>query len=184
MCGVEILRALPDRIVPGDSYDIVLAGREYPATAGYALRWLLAGPQVLTVDSQPMGADHALTLAAAATGGLTRGTYGTQLRVLNDGKVSTLARGTVQVLDDLSAFRPGEHTGPGYWDALVDACRTALLTGVQGGGMAGYMIGNRQVQFQSMDQVRRVLAWAEAKRARVRRGSAFGKVSVALTRGW
>lgn len=186
MCGVDLLRALPDRLTPGDSYDIVLTLSDYPASAGWSLRWTLAGPQTFDKTSTASGDAHAFTLSATDTGVLVAGVYGSQLRVTDGTRVRTLPGfpATVRVDDDLSKFAPGEHDGPAWWDELIKACRAQLLNTMRGGGMLSYMVSGRQVMFQSADQVRRVLAWAEGERARMRRGSAFGKVRVNLTRGW
>lgn len=186
MCGVELLRAIPDTLIPGDSYDVSLSEPDYPATAGWSLRWSLAGPQRLDVESAPDGAAHVLALSVSATGVLTAGVYGWQLRATNTttGKAHTIRRGELRVESDLAAFAAGENDGPAFWDKLIEACDRALLENVSGGGMMSYMVAGRQVMFQSLDQVRRVRAWAVSERARRRRGSAFGKVRVNLVRGW
>lgn len=186
MCGVELLRALPTRLVPGDSYDIRLTLSEFPASAGWMLRWTLAGPQVLTIESAADGDAHVLTLTVTDTAKLTAGTYGDQLRAVRAPYVRTIpGAGVVRVDADLSALQAGEHTGPAYWDQLIADCDKALAGRVQTGGMSMYMLAGRQVMVESMDQLRRIRAWAVAERARIRRGgSAFGKVRVNLLRGW
>lgn len=181
---MELLRALPAVIVPGDSYDVRLELSDYPATAGWSVVWFLAGPVLFQKASTPDGPAHILTLTTTDTAQLGAGSYRAQLRV-TDGTRAHSAPATVVTVDhDLARFRPAVTDGPGYWDALIAACRGQILANMQGGGMASYMVAGRQVMFQSMDQVRRVLAWAESERARARRGSAFGKVRVHLTRGW
>lgn len=140
----------------------------------------------MDVESAANGADHVLTVLPAMSGALAAGTYGSQLRATNAGtnKARVLQVGTVVVDADLSRFAPGENATPAQWDELIRACDAALLAMVTGGAMSSYMVAGRQVMFKTADEVRRVRAWAEGKRARQRRGSAFGRVRVTLSRGW
>lgn len=173
------LTALPTTIQAGDSYAITLSLSAYPAPT-WALSLALNGVSSLTVTSTASGTSHLLTLTNTATAALGAGLYQYQLRATSSGAVDTLEAGRVPVLADVSTL--GAGAGVSYWETLKAAAETALLAMMDGGGVQMAMIGSRQMMFRSPDECLRTIAQCDRKLAALRRGSAFGRVSVAFAR--
>lgn len=173
------LSAIPSTIQAGDSYVITLSLSDYPAPT-WALSFSLAGVSVLSVSSVASGTSHVLTVSDATTAGLGAGQYQYRVRATRTGFAETVETGALVVVADVGALTAG--AGVSYWATLKAAAETALLELMTGGAVQMAMVGGRQMMFRSPDECRRVIAECDRKLAAERRGSAFGRVSVALTR--
>lgn len=174
------LTAVPDTITAGDSYAITLSLSDYPATAGWSLSYALAGAAVLTVTSTASGANHLLTLTAAQTASLGAGLYQHRVRAAQGSTVETVTTGTCTVVADIGALAAGE--GVSYWQCLKDAAQDALTTILNGGAVQMVAIAGRQTMFRSPTDCLKVIAYCDQRLAAERRGSGFGRVSVAFAR--
>lgn len=173
------LTAVPNSLTAGDSYAITLSLSDYPATAGWSVKLALAGLSVAEVISVASGADHTLTLASATTAALSAGTYQYRLRVVNGSDAQTIETGVLAVMADLAALGPGEGQA---WAEKTLAIVESVLANTATSEMKSYMIGGRQVQSLSLDELRRLRAELRREVVALRAGSVFGKVAVSFVR--
>lgn len=173
------LTAVPDRLIAGDSYRIVLAPSEYPATAGWSLVLSIAGADVLSVTSAPSGDAHMLDLSAAQTAALAAGAYRWSVRAKKATEAYTYDGGPLTVHADLAAAAPGDQGG--YWERLVKLCRTAREN-VIAGEMREYYLDGRRVVLQSLADINATEAHAQRQLDAQRRGSSFRKRSIMFVR--
>ena len=155
------LTALPARLLAGDSYTITLTYPDYPASAGWTLRYAVAGVDVKTWESTADGDEHVMTLTAAETAGLIAGTYNYQLRAILDSAAETIDRGLLAIEADLAALAPGASAN--YWEGLKRDAETALTALVAGGAVQMVTILGRQTMFRSPQDLMRLIAQCDAR---------------------
>ena len=169
------LTALPTRLLAGDSYTITLTYADYPASAGWALRYAVAGVDVKTWTSAADGDAHVLTLTAAETAGLIAGTYNYQLRAVLGDTAETVERGLLAIEADLAAVAPGASAN--YWEGLKRDAETALTALVAGGAVQMVTILGRQTMFRSPDDLLRLIARCDHEIAKARNNGRRGQLS-------
>lgn len=174
------LTAIPATITAGDSYSITLSLTEYPASAGWGVSLVLAGPSVATWNSAPFGDAHRITVTTAQTTGLAPGLYQYALRAIRSGAVETVERASLTVTADLSALVGGEGTS--YWATLKKAAEAALLNLMDGGAVQMVMILGRQTMFRSPDDCLRVIAYCDTKMAPAVSGRVSGSIQTVFVR--
>jgi hypothetical protein len=163
---VADLTALPSTLTAGDSYAITLSLSAFPASAGWAVTWTVAGPSVRTWTSIPSGDAHALTIGAADTATLEAGDYRWSLRATRSGTVTTAETGTLRVTPDLMTLVPGEAVS--YWQQLKTAAEKALLALMDGNAVQMTTIMGRQTMFRSPADCQKVIAQCEQQLAAAR----------------
>lgn len=146
------LSRLPDQLQAGDSYVITLVRSDYPASAGWSLRWVLSGASHTQLESQASGDAHVFTLDTEKTGGLTAGPYRTSLRAENGPARLTIEVRPLRVLADLSTFAPGE--GLSHARRMLALCQEARAN-ILRGELKSYMINGRQTMLHTLDEVAR-----------------------------
>lgn len=154
------LTAIPATITAGDSYAITLTLSAYPASAGWALSYAIAGPQVETWTSAASGDAHVLTLSSASTATLPAGTYTYRVRAARSGDAVTVLSGVQTVAADLGAAVPNEYVS---WAQRTLAIVEAALTNTLTGEMKMYMIWGRQVQTFTPDELFKARARLKAE---------------------
>lgn len=169
--SVADLTEIPRALTAGDSYTLTLTYPDYPASAGWALTFAVAGPSVDTWTSTASGDAHVLTLPAAETGALDAGDYQWSLKAIRSGVVHTIERGTLVVAADLATLAAGE--GVAFWQTLKASAEAALQALMDGGAMQMGMVGQRQFMFRSPKDCLQVIATCEARLSALR-GGGFG----------
>lgn len=96
------------QLVAGDTWDWLVALCDYSASA-YTLKFFFRGPQSLDIVATAEGDSFRLHEDPAETSKLTAGDYRWSAAVFEiaNGAKTTIADGTVKVLPDISAFKPG-----------------------------------------------------------------------------
>lgn len=179
MVVTTTLTAIPDTITAGDSLAVTLSLSDYPATAGWAVSFALAGPVVLAASSVANGNAHNLSLTSAQTAAMPAALYQWRLRATLGAVVETFDRGTLSVSQDLGAVAGGDVVS--YAERMLGLCRTAREN-ILSGEMKMMMIGGRQVMFHTLADVQREEAHWRRERARAQRGgAAFGRVPVTFS---
>ena len=103
------LTELPEAFAAGTTVKYSRTLPDYPANAGWTLRLLLAGANVLAVTATPNGADYLITITAEQSGTLAAGTYKCAEEVSKAGETYIVASGTVIVEPNLAAALAGQH---------------------------------------------------------------------------
>jgi hypothetical protein len=81
----------PSSANAGDTWRWTRTLADYPASAGWALSYTLINAAAkITINATASGDDHAVTVAAATTGGYAAGTYDWRARVTRTGEVFTM----------------------------------------------------------------------------------------------
>lgn len=167
------LTAIPLQITAGDSLAVTLSLTDYPAPT-WSVSLSLAGPSIASTTSVASGTSHALTLTSTQTAALDAGLYQYALRATSGTSAETFQKGTLTVAQDLATATAGQLTS--YAEQMLTICRTArqnLLTGE----MKTYMIGGRQVQLHTLDEVAREEARWQS-RVNIERSGTFGTPAV------
>ena len=173
------LTAVPDRLIAGDTYRIVLSPPEYPATAGWSLVLSIAGAEVVSITSQPSGDAHQLDLTATHSAALVAGAYRWSIRAKNGTAAHTYDGGQLTALADLATASPGEQGG--YWERLLGICRTARER-ILAGEMREYMIDGSRVVLLTLDDVNKTETRAQRMISAAKGGSSFKRRRVVFVR--
>ena len=134
----------PTQITAGDSVTWVRTLRDYPASLGWTLHYVLLsqGKNPITVDGTASDDDHLITLPAATTKGYAPANYRWTSYVTNGTDRITLTTGAIQVLPDPTkadnTFDPRSEN-----QTILDAI-TAVLAGELTNPLAKYRIGGRE----------------------------------------
>jgi len=161
---------VPNTITAGDSLSLLLSFADYPATAGWALSFALAGPSVVAVTSTASGASHALTLTAAQTGDLAAGLYQWRLRAALSGVIETVAKGTTTLVADLGVSVAGAFAS--YAEQMLAVVRTARAA-ILAGEAKMVTINGRMTMFHTLSEVAREEAYWQG-RVNAERTGTFG----------
>ena len=98
-----ILTSFPREIIAGDSYSLLLAYSDYPASAGWSITLYLNGPVSIQLTGSASSDSYAITIPTTKTGLLTVGTYAYSIAVSNSsGEKHTVESGFLAVSDNLA----------------------------------------------------------------------------------
>jgi len=100
----------PTKLHAGDSVTWSRDEPGYPASAGWALRYVFSGPDRYTVDAQG-GAPYLVALNAEATASWPPGLYRWVALALRGDQRLTVATGTVEVSPNLETAEPSDARG-------------------------------------------------------------------------
>lgn len=180
------------KIVAGDTLAHAVTLTDYPASAGWVLAYRLvprAAGTAYAFTSTADGDDHAITVAAATTANWAAGNYTAAAYVtLGTERYSVASEsGQVVVHPNPASIGPGTDTRTQAEIALADA-RAAFAAWSP--TQKGYMIGGRQMYFNTPGQIIEVINHWAAEVQRDQRaadiaaglGSAKGKVYVRMAR--
>lgn len=102
--SAEIPTLEPTEINAGDTATWSRTLADHPASAGWALSYVLINATAkISISSTAGGDDHLVLVAASATAGWTAGVYDWRARVTKSGEVYTVGQGRITVLPSLSA---------------------------------------------------------------------------------
>lgn len=164
------LTAIPATITAGDSYAITLSLSDYPATAGWAVAFALAGAKTLTKTATASGADHVLAITTANTSGLTAGHYQWRLRATLGAVTETFQTGYLDVVSDLGAATDGSTVS---WAETTLVVVEAALANTLTGEMSSYMIAGRRADMIPVADLLRIRNQLRAEVA-ASKGQPFG----------
>jgi hypothetical protein len=160
---------MPTQITAGDSLAVTLSLTDYPAPT-WSVSLALAGPSIVSTASVASGTSHALTLTTVQTAALDPGLYQYRLRATSSTEAITYESGTLTVAQDLATAAAGDLTS--YAEQMLAVCRTARQN-VLTGEMKPYMVGGRQVQLHTLDEIAREEARWQS-RVNIERSGTFG----------
>lgn len=135
------------QLVAGTTLNFLTAGGDYPASDGWVLTYYLAlrsGTGAFTLVAAAEGADHRVTVAAAATAGWTAGTYSWESRVARAGEVYRIANGQIDVLANIAVATGAFDNRSAAEIALANV--EAMLSGKATSGTRRYRIGDRELE--------------------------------------
>lgn len=114
----------PQTIYAGDSVTWQKSLADYPASAGWSLRYDLGGPATIQINSSADGDAHLTDIPAATTTNWGAGTYSWALRAINGSQRITIATGILEIKADPA---DGSEQRP-HCKIMLDAIE-ALLEG-------------------------------------------------------
>jgi len=178
--AATIPTGLPIRAHAGDSwlFDLNYAG--YPQTDGWVPAVLVRGAETIDWDAAwvaTQGTGWRVTIPATATADLLAGTYTVACTLtgagVTAGQVVTVEVASCLVQPNLTLAAAGEQT---VWEETMIATLRTAIQSLAGGGLASYMIGPRQVVYQDLPELRKMLGQLEARLARKRNPGGLGQV--------
>lgn len=157
----------PAVIFTGDTWAWTRELADYPASAGWVLKYVLINSTGrINITAGADGDIHEVSVAAATTAGYTVGAYTWHAFVELAAERYTVGQGSVTV-------RAGYATGSGGADARTQAetalqdAITALATYTASRGMVNeYSIGGRTMKFRSIDEIRSLINFWRGEVAR------------------
>jgi len=165
------LTALPDSFTAGTTVQVLLTVPDYPASSGWTVKLMLAGANLLTVTASASGADHLLTIAAAASANLAAGAYRYAIQASKAGEVYDVSSGTVQIEPNLATALAGQHQSKN--ERLLELVE-ALLEGRVIKDVEAYGIDAMTVSKIPTEKLWDYRASLKAAIAREKRGGGFG----------
>ncbi len=147
--------AIPATLTAGDSDSWIDYPDGYPATAGWALFYVLVGSSVtLTLDSVATGAGFTTDIKISESSGLIPETYDWQSYVSRGSGATaerrTLDRGKIQILANLVSTAPGS-VPKGPIAQLLDLVTTAIEKRLRGEETLRYEIRGRRLDRDGLD---------------------------------
>lgn len=164
------LSRVPVTFAAGDSVALQLAYGDYPAPT-WAGTLYLRGPSSLNVTGTATGTEHAFTISTANSVNLQPGTYTYSVRMVSGSTTTTVEKGRLTVSPNIATAAPGELES--YAEQQLAICRTAREN-ILRGEMKLYMIGGRQVQLHSLDELQRMESYWLTQ-VQMERGLGFGR---------
>lgn len=136
----------PTQITAGDSVAWVRSIPAYLASDGWALHYILLslGKPPITLDSTPSGADHQVSVDAAATASWPAADYRWTAYVTKGTERKTLGTGPVKILPD-PATLTAAHDPRTENQKILDAIK-AVLAGELTNPLAKYKIAGREAE--------------------------------------
>ncbi len=167
---VEPVVKIPAQIEQGDSVTWIdepfldAEGSSYDAT-GYTLTYTLAGATApLSVSGTAQGTGWLVALTTAQTAALTPGTYWWQAVLTATSFQRTVARGELSVIANLASQSSG-YSGLSAAEQNLASWKAALaaLSGVSGPPVELYRIGDREMRYRNIPEVRAAIAYWQAE---------------------
>lgn len=145
---------LSTRFTVGDTLSFTDALSEYPASAGWLLKYRLI-PRVsgsaITWTASASGDDHVSLVAAATTAGWTAGAYSWVSWVESAGYSITIATGSIDLLPDARVVAAPLDTRTTAEVALANV--RATLQGIASTNTLSYTINGRQLSHYSVEEL-------------------------------
>jgi hypothetical protein len=172
------LTALPPILAAGTTVRYRRSYADYPASAGWALKLHLNGPEsVAHIDAVADGDDFVLTLSATATAALEPGDYSWVELVSKSPEVHDPAKGKVTVTVNLATAAAGEALS---WARRELAIIQKITEGRLDADVQAYQINGRSWQKIPIEQVWVREACLRRGLAAQKRGVVFGSIPVAF----
>ena len=163
-------------LVAGDSLNFSTTVVGYSAASGWALhfRLLPASGAPIDLSTQPEGATFRCQVAAAATAPWVAGTYTWASWVEKDGEVYTVETGQIVIRQNPRTALAGYDTRTTAAKAL-ESCETALANFKSTGGLVKkYMIAGREMEFQGLADIMKLLSYWRLRVANEQAADAVG----------
>lgn len=171
---------IPAKITAGDSIYWKRTLTDYPASAGWVLKYTLINSAIkINITSTASIDDHVVSVAAATSAAYAAGNYAWQEYVEKSTERYTLATGQVTILPDLAGQAAGFDARSTARKTL-DLIEAAMLAQGKNAWTQEYEIAGRRMKFRSVGeflQFRSKLQQevkAEERAGRIARGEAVG----------
>jgi len=174
MTYTNVLSQIPNKITAGNSVSWALSLSEYPASAGWALTYILVNStNQIKITATANGDNHLVEIPFADSAAYQPGKYSFQARVTNGSERYQIENGTVEIVPDFATKESG-YDNRDWLDISIDALeasiagrasKTQLLQSVSG------------VQVQHMSLADQITTLNELKKMRSvkRTGNPFNK---------
>lgn len=162
--------AIPSTLTAGESLSLSLAFDRYPASAGWALRWVIQGPGTTRVIVEGSASTDAFALAlATADSAKLRGPCPWQLWVSKGVQNIIVGAGTLDVAAGVAAVTTDER--------ILEVLEAALLR-LAADDEAEVEIDNRKIVFKDPEKVQKLISVYRTRIRMARGGQAFFKIPV------
>lgn len=149
-----------EKLVAGDTLDFNVAVPDYPASAGWTLKYRLAARDAagtavtLTATTNADGETYDVQAAPATTAAWVPGYYTWSRWVEKSGARQTLDEsGQLEIKADPSALAAGTDTRSTARKALDDLKAAYATFNTTGGRVTAYTIGGRSMSFESSSEI-------------------------------
>lgn len=115
----------PVSFTAGDTVTWLKSLSDYPASAGWTLKYTLAGPSVINLTTSPEGDSHRQAIAASATATFSAGDYWWTSYVEKGAERYTIDRGKMTIKSDPANLSAG-YDGRSHVKKVLDAIEAAI----------------------------------------------------------
>lgn len=171
---VDPLTSWPEKITAGTTVKVLRSHSDFPAGSGWALRFWLAGPNVIDggVAAVASGDSFLITLTPEITKKLAEGTYRWREIVTLAGESYSAASGLLEVEPNIAAAGAGDLLS--FYEQQLATVRLAIA-GQLSDDMQSYQIGNRTVSLLNHRDLWELHGMLEAKIAALRNPTGFDR---------
>ena len=170
--------AVPDSFISGDTVTWKISLSDYPASDSWVLKYrLINANSKLDLTAAASGADHLVTLTAAATAAYPAGGYIWQGYVEKAAERYTVGSGSVEIRPNLAARTSGYDSRSSAKKAL-DAMNTALEVYGQKAYVQSYEVAGRTMSFKNNAEF---LAFRSRLQVEVRGEEAAARIAAGLS---
>ena len=155
----------PAAITAGDTVEWIKTLADYPASASWVLSYALRNAtDRIDITSSAAGADHQVSVAASVSRAWAPGLYAWAAHVTRGAERYTVRSGTIEVRPNLAAAVPLDARSRAA--KAVDDLKAALARfKATGGRVRRYSIAGRDVEFESLSEMLKLLSFWERELA-------------------
>lgn len=151
----------PSKIYQGDTVTWKKTVDDYPASAGWTLKYAIQGPtNVGVISASADGAAHLIEIAKATTAGWTAGDYWYQAFVEDGTERVTLYRGQFELVKSLDTGISGAYDGKSHYQTVLSALK-ATLEGKASKDQLSYSIRGRSISRMTLTEITDAIATYE-----------------------
>lgn len=156
-------------LVAGDSLNFATSTPDYPASAGWVLKYRLVPRgtgSAIELTATAEGDDHRVQVAAATTAGWSAGAYGWAAWVEKTGEQYTVDSGQITVTPNPRTVAAGTDLRSEARKALEDLKTAHAAYVASNGTVASYQIADRQRTFRSVAEIVKLITYYEQQVAK------------------
>jgi len=142
----------PNKVTAGDTITWARSVPDYPASAGWTLKYAIRGPADINITAAADGDDYAISVTAAASGGWTAGNYWWTAYVEKGSDRHTVATGQIVIAANLTGT-VGTYDGRSQVKKTLDALESLLLGKSTAGDISNITIMGNAVTRMSADEL-------------------------------
>jgi len=165
-------RIIPRKIIAGVTFETTARLGRYPAPA-WSLLVAMRGPKAIDIESEPDGSVHRIRVEASDTAEWQPGQYTYVVRVVSDGTVHEIERGSVEIEPDVTQAEDG-YDGRSHARRVLDAIE-AVIEKRATKDQERYRINNRELYRTSIEDLLKLRAKYRAIVAREEGRGGWGR---------
>ncbi|WP_319419477.1 hypothetical protein [Pleurocapsa sp. FMAR1] len=168
----------PKSIVSGDFKKWISTLPEYPPTE-WQLSWAIRGESVLDLVASPYDGNYQTQISSTQSANLLPGTYSWQAMVTRGNERTTIATGSIMVIQDLARASTGFEAR--FSDEIELELLTKAIAELSSKNVAEYYIGTRKVRYNDLASLYERQKYLRNRIAKLKNKSSIGGRNVGVS---